>query len=69
MNSDFKELLAVLNAHEVRYLVVGGHAVIHYAEPRYTKDLDLWIEPFRVNAFIFRSALIAWSVMLTVYAW
>ncbi len=61
MNYDFKELLAVLNAHEVRYLVVGGYAVIHYAEPRYTKDLNLWIEPERGNALRFRSAMIAFG--------
>jgi hypothetical protein len=29
---------------------VGGYAVIHYAQPRYTKDLDLWIEPTGENA-------------------
>ena len=50
MNSDFAELLNLFNANEVRYLVVGGYAVMLYAEPRYTKDLDLWIEPTADNA-------------------
>jgi hypothetical protein len=50
MNSDFKELLQCFARHRVRYLVVGGYAVIHYAEPRFTKDLDLWIEPSAANA-------------------
>ncbi len=44
MNSDFKDLLKLFNAAKVRYLVVGGHAVMKYTEPRYTKDLDIWIE-------------------------
>ena len=44
MNSDFKDLLRIFNAAKVRYLVVGGYAVMKYTEPRYTKDLDLWIE-------------------------
>ena len=44
MNSDFEELLSIFNAHEVRYLVVGGHAVMLYTEPHYTKDLDRWVE-------------------------
>jgi hypothetical protein len=44
MNSDFKELLKLFNAHRVRYLVVGGYAVMKYTEPRYTKDLDIWVE-------------------------
>ncbi len=41
MNSDFKDLLRIFNEHKVRYLVVGGYAVIKYTEPRYTKDLDV----------------------------
>ena len=42
-SQDFKELLSILARHEVRYLVVGGYAVMLYSEPRWTKDLDLWI--------------------------
>jgi hypothetical protein len=40
---DFKELLKLLEKHDVRYLVVGGYAVMLYSEPRWTKDLDVWI--------------------------
>lgn len=40
---DFKELLSVLEKHKVRYLVVGDYVVMKYTEPRFTKDLDLWI--------------------------
>jgi hypothetical protein len=50
MNSDFKDLLRILSEEKVRFLVVGGYAVIHYAQPRYTKDLDIWIEPTAANA-------------------
>ena len=42
-NSNFKELLSILAANGVKYLIVGGYAVTKYAEPRYTKDLDLWV--------------------------
>lgn len=45
VNSDFKDLLRYSNEEGARYLVVGAHAVMTYTEPRYTKDLDLWIEP------------------------
>jgi hypothetical protein len=48
--SDYKELLNILNKHRVQYLIVGAYAVIHYTEPRYTKDLDIWIEPEIGNA-------------------
>ena len=58
MNSDFKELLTILNACQVSYLVVGGYAYIYYAEPRYTKDIDLWILPSLENAIRIRQALL-----------
>lgn len=49
MFRDFKELLSVLNAHRVKYLVVGGYAVSLHAEPRATKDLDVLIGPSAEN--------------------
>ncbi|MBZ5619144.1 MAG: nucleotidyltransferase [Acidobacteriia bacterium] len=50
INSDFRDLLRSLDAAGVRYLIVGGYAVMVYTEPRYTKDLDIWIEPTELNA-------------------
>ena len=43
-NPHFRELLQLLNDFEVRYLIVGGYAIMKYTEPRYTKDLDVWVE-------------------------
>lgn len=51
MNSDFKELLQAFNEHKVEYLIVGAYAVMHYTQPRYTKDLDIWIRPDSGNSF------------------
>ena len=42
---DLEALLLLLRRHEVRYLVIGGLAFIYHARPRYTKDMDLWIDP------------------------
>ncbi len=50
VNSDFSDLLNLFNANHVRYLIIGGYAVIQYAEPRYTKDLDIWISVDKENA-------------------
>ena len=50
MNSDFRDLLRIFNAGKVRYLVVGEYAVMKYAELRYTKGLDLWIDATPKNA-------------------
>lgn len=47
---DFEEFLASCNAHGVRYLVVGAHAVAFHSHPRATKDLDLYVEPTAENA-------------------
>lgn len=49
MYRDFKELLSVLNAHRVKYLIVGGYAVSLHAEPRATKDLDILVGPGAEN--------------------
>lgn len=50
VNSDFTDLLRIFNHSDVRYLVIGGYAFVQYAEPRYTKDLDLWISTDQDNA-------------------
>ena len=49
VNPDFNDLLKILNDYSVRYLIVGGYAVMYYAESRFTKDIDICIEPTRVN--------------------
>lgn len=50
LNQDFKEFIQSLNDNQVRYLVVGGYAVALHGHPRYTKDLDIWIEMGSENA-------------------
>lgn len=50
LSKDFIEFIELLNAHNVRYLVVGGYAVALHGHPRYTKDLDVWIELSPENA-------------------
>jgi predicted nucleotidyltransferase len=47
---DLKELLRAFNEKEIEYLLVGGHAVMKYTEPRFTKDLDVWIRNSPENA-------------------
>ena len=50
VNSDFSDLLRIFNTNRVKYLVIGGYAVVQYAEPRFTKDLDVWISTDAANA-------------------
>jgi hypothetical protein len=46
---DFEDILALFERHGVRYLIIGGLAFIFHAKPRYTRDIDLWIDPDREN--------------------
>ena len=65
VNSDFTDLLNVFREFQVRYLVIGDYAYIQYAEPRYTKDLDLWISTDRENAVSVFNALKSFGAPLT----
>lgn len=47
---DFKELLALFNAHRVEYLIVGGYALAFHGAPRFTGDLDLLVKADSTNA-------------------
>lgn len=47
---DYRNLFRILNKHRVKYLVVGAYAVIYYTEPRYTKDMDVWVKTEGKNA-------------------
>jgi len=57
MYPDFKELLSLFNGHKVKYLVVGGYAVSFHAQPRATKDLDIFIKADAANAAAVYAAL------------
>jgi hypothetical protein len=50
MHAEYKEMLSLFAKHRVRYLVVGAYAVMRYTEPRYTKDLDPWVDAAPNNA-------------------
>ena len=56
-NPDFRDLFCELNAADARYLIVGAYAVIYHTEPRYTKDIDIWVEPTVGNAARVHAAL------------
>jgi hypothetical protein len=50
INHDFKDLFKTFNDCRVEYLVIGAHAVMFHARPRFTKDLDVWVNPTKENA-------------------
>ena len=46
---DFKEFIELLNSHNVRYLIIGGYAVGFHTRPKFTNDIDVWIENTEIN--------------------
>lgn len=46
---DFEDILDLFDQHAVRYLIVGGLAFTYHAKPRYTKDIDLWVDSGQEN--------------------
>lgn len=56
-NRDFEEFFALLNARQVEFLVIGGVAYNHYALPRATKDIDVWVRPSEENCSLLIGAL------------
>ncbi len=50
MYQDYKDLLSAFRSHGVKFLIVGGFAVIYHSQPRFTRDLDLFVQPSIVNA-------------------
>jgi len=50
VQKDFKEFLALLNEHEVEFIIVGGYALAFHGAPRFTGDIDVFIKPDKANA-------------------
>ncbi len=50
IQKDFREFLALLIEHEVRFMIVGGYALAYHGAPRFTGDIDVFIKPDRENA-------------------
>jgi hypothetical protein len=57
LSRDFKEFVALLNAHGAEYLVVGGYAMAVHGRPRQTGDLDIWLKRDHDNALRVMAAL------------
>ncbi len=49
VQQDFRELLALFNAHQVDYIIIGAYALAHHGTPRYTGDMDILVRPDSEN--------------------
>lgn len=50
VQSDFRELLELLNEKQADFIIVGAHALAFHGVPRYTGDIDIYVKPERENA-------------------
>ena len=50
LDPDFREFFGTLNARKVRYMVVGGYALAHHGAPRYTSDINVWVDGTASNS-------------------
>jgi hypothetical protein len=48
-NRDYADFLALLVKHDVRFVIIGAHAVAFHVVPRYTKDMDVLIDTSETN--------------------
>ena len=56
-SQDFREFIELLIKHNAEYLIVGGYAVGIHGHPRYTGDLDIWLNPSPHNAELILKAV------------
>ena len=45
VEKDYEDLLKLFNKNKVKYCIIGAYAVAFYSRPRYTKDMDILIDP------------------------
>ena len=57
LNKDFKEFIQLLNSRNVEYLIVGGYALAAHGHPRYTGDIDIWLDRTDKNISLVLDAL------------
>lgn len=67
MDENLKQLLVDLNAQNAKYVIIGGYAIFVHAQPRMTKDLDIFIESSASNAVAVFKALAAFGAPLAQF--
>lgn len=55
---EIRNLLWLLQKHQVRYLLIGGAAVAFFGVERSTQDMDFWLAPTDANKIAFSQVLL-----------
>src|SRR5205809_82519 len=54
---DFEEFISLLNKFKVEYLIIGGYAITFHSRPKFTEDLDVWVNKTKANSIRIFNAL------------
>jgi len=57
LEPDLREFIELLNAREVRYVIVGAIALAYHGRARYTGDIDFFVEASERNAALLTEVL------------
>jgi len=57
LTKDFREFVELLDANGVKYVLIGGYAVAWHGHPRFTNDIDFFLERSEQNAAAILRAL------------
>lgn len=49
-DQEFKEFAELFLSHGVKFMIIGGYAVTAHGHPRYTGDIDFFVEKSKDNA-------------------
>ena len=66
---DFEEFFGSFNKAGVKYLIVGGYAFALHAHPRYTGDMDVFVQPSEENARLVMEALLDFGFIVSSLSW
>lgn len=69
LTKEWVEFLGVLSRHGVRFLLIGGHALAVHGRPRYTEDLDVFVDPTAANARRVSAAVVEFGFAETGRDW
>ena len=61
-HKDFRDFLSAFNKQEVRYILVGGFAVILHGYSRTTGDMDIWVERTPENYLRIKKAFLQFGM-------
>ena len=64
LNQDYKEMLQILQKHNVNYILVGAYALAAQGYPRSTLDIDIWVNPNKDNSSNIYKALVEFGAPL-----